>query len=298
MNKFLFWLYFRRLPIDYLDAIYFRFFNRCLLEFYRRGIRFCLNWGLLNLSAEIAENYVVSLTTYKQRIHWVYLPITSILLGTIRPKKIKLYLSEVEFPNKWKDLPRELLELEKLGLEIEFRTKNLKSHKKYCYSFREYSEFKIITIDDDIIYPADFLERVLSINKKLPKLSIVSFLGMNMEMDEHGKFQSYSSWKYIHEVRNDTNTIIMGGYGCLYNSPGELLKFFIEKDAITDFETGDDIYLYYLARKSGMENYVFGDRYKRFFPILPWAQKTNLYEENIGGGKNDIMLKKMQEMLS
>ncbi len=297
MNKFLFTLYFYKFRFQLFDSLYFRLINRVLISFYKWKIKNSIHVNAVILSDTILSGYVVSLTSFKQRISWVYIPIVSILLGKVRPEKILLYLSLEEFPGGLKDLPSELLQMQRMGLEILFREKNIKSHKKYRYAFSEFPDYKIITIDDDIVYPYDFLQRISSINEKLPKNSRVSFLAMKMEKVDSSSYLPYSRWQYVHGNETGDDILLMGGYGCLYNNGNCMMEHYNDEDAMKNFSTGDDIYLHYLGKRTGMINYVFGAEYARIFPILPWVQGSNLFEENIGGGKNDEMLRIMQQRL-
>ena len=268
-----------------------------MLSYYRWIVRWSIQLRIFTTTEQVLNDYVVSMTSYRGRIDWVYIPISSILLGSLKPNVVVLYLSREEFPGELSDMPKELIQLQSHGLTIEFVEGNLRSHKKYRYAFELFPNKKIITIDDDIIYPFDFLQRITSLNNELPKNSSVSCLGMRMKRNAD-VFLPYSQWDYVLTNEVGENLLLMGGYGCLYNKPTEMLQFYKEKEAMELFSTGDDIYLYYLGRKAGITNYVFGEEYSRIFPVIPWVQNTNLFEVNIGEGKNDEMLRNMQRLLS
>ncbi|MFM1791676.1 MAG: hypothetical protein RLZZ252_30 [Bacteroidota bacterium] len=262
-------------------------------------MRWSINSRNFKTTEQVLDDYVVSLTSYRGRIDWVYIPISSILLGSLKPNVVVLYLSREEFPGELSDLPKELIRLQSHGLTIEFVDGNLRSHKKYRYAFEAFPNKKIITIDDDIIYPFDFLQRVFTLNEGLPEKSTVSCLGMRMQKGEGELgFMPYRHWEYVFNTDQGEDLLLMGGYGCLYNSPSSMIHYFDEMEAMNLFATGDDIYLYYLGRKAGLTNYVFGAEYSRIFPVIPWVQNTNLFEVNIGEGKNDEMLRNMQRLLS
>ena len=108
---------------------------------------------------------IVSLTTFGDRIHNVHLAIESIMQGTVKPNKIVLWLSEDEF--KGKTLPRTLLLQQKRGLEIKY-CKDVKSFNKLIPSLIKYPDACIITIDDDVMYEYDIVERLINAHKKHP----------------------------------------------------------------------------------------------------------------------------------
>ena len=105
---------------------------------------------------------IVSLTTFPPRISQLHLMLKSILWQTCPPEKIIVWLSEQEFPGRLNDLPEELKILMAKGIEFRFVSENFRSHKKYHYVFREYPDSKVITVDDDLIYPRNTVERLLS----------------------------------------------------------------------------------------------------------------------------------------
>ena len=117
----------------------------------------------------IISNLIISLTTYPARIKFVHLAIKSLLKQTIKPNKIILWLAENEFPNKEQNLPKPLLLLSKKGLTISFYNKNIKSYKKLIPTLKKYPNKIIITIDDDIIYENDMVEKLYKSFLKHPK---------------------------------------------------------------------------------------------------------------------------------
>lgn len=64
------------------------------------------------------EKIIVSLTSFPGRIHLVHKTIQTILLQSVKPDLIELWLAKEQFPNLEKDLPSELIELTQFGLNI------------------------------------------------------------------------------------------------------------------------------------------------------------------------------------
>lgn len=95
--------------------------------------------------------------------------IKSLLKQTIKPNKIILWLAKTEFIKKEKNLPLNLLLLIKKGLDIKFIKKNIKSYKKLIPSLKKYPNNLIITVDDDIIYRKDTIEKLYKNYIKFPK---------------------------------------------------------------------------------------------------------------------------------
>lgn len=113
---------------------------------------------------------VVSLTSWKKRIDNVSRTIFSLYNNTFKPRSIELNLSEEEFPNKEKDLPKDLLLMAtELPININWVGKNTKSFKKIIPTIKKYfdeKELYLFSADDDVIYPKDILEKFIAINLK------------------------------------------------------------------------------------------------------------------------------------
>lgn len=148
-----------------------------------------------------APKIVVSLTSYPKRIMNVYKTLASIYRQTKKPDKVVLWLAQEQFNDNV--LPKELEEFKEWGLDIRFVSDDLKSHKKYFYAMKEFSEDIIITIDDDLIYPADMIEKLFKSYLKFPK-SVSAMRTHLMLVDVKGNIEPYAKWikdytKIIHQ---------------------------------------------------------------------------------------------------
>ena len=115
------------------------------------------------------EPIIVSVTSYPARIHEVVLAIRTVYRQTMQPDKVILWLGEAKFPNRYNDLPEELLRLvSEKGLEIRW-CEDIGPHTKYFYAFQEYPDALVITIDDDILYPPDRIENLYQCYLRFPK---------------------------------------------------------------------------------------------------------------------------------
>ena len=104
---------------------------------------------------------IVSLTSWPKRIFNVPIVLKNILNGTLKPDYIELNLSSEEFPNKEDDLPKELLEIEKLNINWEIG--NSRTFKKIIPTLKKSykKEYYLLSIDDDWIYSLDYIERMV-----------------------------------------------------------------------------------------------------------------------------------------
>lgn len=105
----------------------------------------------------------IALTSWKKRINTVGLTIYN-LMSVCGPKyHIVLTLSEDEFRRKERELPRDLLIMNRAGLfEILWVKKNWRSFKKWLFCSMRYPNVPIITADDDCIYTYDYATELVS----------------------------------------------------------------------------------------------------------------------------------------
>jgi hypothetical protein len=108
------------------------------------------------------ENIIVSMTSWNKRITNVPDVLESIIKQTIQPTKILINLCIQDFPNMEEDLPADLLKIveENDNIEIYWFIENYKAWKKHLYALDIATDKDIIiSVDDDHIYPEDFIEK-------------------------------------------------------------------------------------------------------------------------------------------
>lgn len=156
---------------------------------------------------------VVSLTTYGIRIHDVYLAIESIMQGSIKPNRIVLWLSEEEF--KGKTLPISLLKQVERGLQIEYCS-DVRSFTKLVPSLKKFPDACIVTIDDDIMYDFDLLERLINTHKSNPN-SVCASRIHRMKLDGNSMPISYMEWDWcVNKYDNNKLNFLTGVGGVFY----------------------------------------------------------------------------------
>ena len=138
------------------------------------------------------EKLIVSLTTYPQRISDIDVVLYSLLIQTIKPDKIILWLSEEEFPNKLNDVPLHILRFLDFGVEIEF-CDNIRSYKKLVYALNKYPNDLIVTADDDIYYPYNWLELLYNSYLKQPNY-IHCHRALKIQIDNNNNIMPITEW--------------------------------------------------------------------------------------------------------
>lgn len=227
-------------------------------------------------------DWVISLTTYGERVKSVHLTIQSLLLQSVTIKKVVLWLAEDEFILD--DLSRELLSLQQYGLEIYFCS-DIRSYKKLIPALRKYPEEVIITFDDDVIYPTDHVERLLSAHQKYPN-NIICHRAHKVTKDEQGRLKPYLQWQF--DVSNDDSVgnygkdIFPVGIGGVLYPPGCFDEEVVNEGAFMSLApNADDIWFKVMALKNNIRVRTVDNPmpYNNYL-LLPNSQQQSLWAEN------------------
>lgn len=170
-----------------------------------------LNFNELGInSTKRDKKIIVSLTTYKTRINHVKYTIYSLLNQTVKADEIILWLPNDEFLDNESNIPEEILNLRKNGLTIKI-CENIKSYKKLIPALKEYPNDLIITADDDIYYPKDWIETLYLQHKKHPD-NIITHRAKKITLN-NGEINSYNKWHIIESMQKAsyTNFFTTGG---------------------------------------------------------------------------------------
>lgn len=205
--------------------------------------------GVTN-NTHCGHEVVVSLTTYKERIHEVYLSIESIMQGTVKPNRLILWLAENEFSED--DIPVVLKKQMERGLEIRY-CKDIRSYKKIIPTLQLYSEACIVTIDDDVVYEPDLLEHLIASYKKHP--DCVSACRIRVLLtDEKGMPLPYMDWKWGTYIKEPSHHNFLTGVGGTLFPPHLLHEQVMNEDVfITIAPSADDVWLNAMLMLNGVK---------------------------------------------
>jgi hypothetical protein len=233
----------------------------------------------LKLNTEKNPEVIVSVTSYPKRLKALPLCIKSILMQTVLPDRIVIYLGS---DTQWKDIPQELLDYQKYGVEIYIDdTQNLKPHKKYYYALQRYPEANVITVDDDLVYPQDMIADLLNANKMYPN-AVCARRVHKITFNKSGNINPYVLWKKEWKKNKQPSNCLLGtGCGGILYPPQVVDKRAFDADAIINCcLEADDIWL------KCME--VLANRKVLYVPsgldfaVVPDTQATALKNDNIG----------------
>ena len=186
---------------------------------------------------------IVSLTSFPQRIQAVVNTIKTLLNQTTKPDRIVLWLAEEQFPQLYKDLPDELKNLEKFGLEIKW-CEDLRSYKKLIPSLRECPADIIVTADDDILYAEDWLESLYNEYLKNPENIYVRRARRVFIEENRIKHISVKEDIFTKNEGASYKNRIAGGSGCLF-PPASLHPDVMNIDLVKNLiPTHDDVFFW------------------------------------------------------
>ena len=165
------------------------------------------------------SDVIVSLTSYGRRVQEgvVCYSIYSILRQTRQPKRIILWLSEIE----WNDtnLPQKVAALRNKGVEILY-CEDMKSYKKLLPTIALCPDESIITIDDDILYPCVLIAELSEAHRQFPQAIIAP--SMYQPVRTENGYTPYLTWPFDTPEQPTLFLFPMGGTGCWY--PPHCLK--------------------------------------------------------------------------
>ncbi|WP_234570552.1 hypothetical protein [Rhodohalobacter sp. 614A] len=227
---------------------------------------------------------VVSLTSHGVRINTVFYTIESIRRGTVKPSRIILWLDNEDLGK----LPEPLRRLQKVGLEIYF-SENIGPHKKY-YSFLQQNEAfdkPLVTADDDVIYPPDWLEKLVEVHKSNTDV-IHAYRTLRMRFS-NGRFIPPKDWKNSGSTTPDSLNYILGVSGVIY--PPEFLEYLKQAGDrfLSSCPTVDDAWLTVSALRAGFK-IAQVENEPRLFMTIPGSQSMSLYQKNVVEAGNHFQL--------
>ncbi|MEE0024316.1 glycosyltransferase family 2 protein [Methanobrevibacter sp.] len=237
---------------------------------------------------------IVSLTSFPERLYDIHFCIYSILNQTIKPDEIVLWLANEQFPNGEKDIPHEVLNLKKFGLKIKW-CEDIKAYKKLIPALKEYPNDLIVTADDDLFYPENWLELLYEEHKQNPDY-IICQRSRKISFNNSGSLKSYDEWKLNDgEVKQSFFNFSTNGAGSLF-PPHSLYSDVSNKNLFEKLcPNADDVWIWAMAilnrtKIKGVNNNMRELTYVNLARELNILNEKTLYSSNFDGG-NDLQIK-------
>lgn len=229
---------------------------------------------------------VVSLTTYGKRTN-AYAPIAvaSILNQSVLPDKLILWLADGE------KVSQSIKKLVKKGLDVRF-TEDTLSYKKLIPTLELFPDSMIITADDDIVYPKDWLKKLITAHRKEPK-KIIAHRAHEMKLDENGLLLPYAEWGHNSKVIDDAKyTFPTGCAGILY-PPHSLSEKVLDKVSFRKLApNADDVWFWAMAKLKGTKHMLLKGGYSSIGAdyLVDPSDRDGLYWTINSDGGNDKQL--------
>lgn len=239
------------------------------------------------------KRIIVSFTSFPARIERLWIVVRCMKRQTIKADKIVLWLSKEQF--KYIPIPESLTSLVDDHFEIRFVENDVRSHKKYCYAFKEFKDDLVILIDDDIYYPSVMIEGLLEGLKNHPDAVICQY-GSVMKYNEDGTLPPFASWwKEIAETSDSKDFFLGTGGGSLFQ-PNKIISTILDTKLATRLTPlADDIWVNAMIRLSGL--YIHKVKCGLLLQMSE-QQAVALKNQNSYDGKNDEQLKSVIEYFS
>ena len=221
---------------------------------------------------------IVSLTSIPSRLSTLDIVIASILSQDSPPQLIILWLN---YSLKGK-LPKRLLHLQSDLFIINY-CEGTTSYRKLLPSLKAYPNSTIVTCDDDMIYPSNWLSNLYN-SHLAQKQCVISQVGRLIERDDNGELKPYKNWSFIRSEKSQLNFLPIGYGGVLYPANTFNEQVFDESLFLKLSPKADDLWFKAMAYLNGKRAYCASEK-ARPIPIIR-SQKVALNSANIGEDKN------------
>jgi len=170
------------------------------------------------------------------------LSLYSLLTQSVQPDRIILWLSnEYELS----ELPYYITRYIKNGLEIRF-VEDIGEYNKIIYALKEYSNSIVVTAEDDIIYPKDWLKKLYHSYITNPQdIHLHRAMGVKLYNNNLASIKDWSTFSK-EEIAEFSNFIVSDG-GVLYPPNCFVKEVFREDIYKKNAPTNPDIWLWFIA---------------------------------------------------
>jgi hypothetical protein len=226
--------------------------------------------------------FTVSLTSYGNRVNFVFLTIESIIQQNYSPSSIILWLYNNDKPSFFSAifLARQV----RRGVKIVYLDEDYRSFKKLSYVFdgNVASEF-YVTADDDVFYPKDWLLGFQSKIKSHPGF-VYCYRGRVIDFDESLSVSSYSDWKLAEKKDIVGKNLLPTGVSGICYPALALDKRIKEFEVINHIcPYADDIWYKMITTANGYESCLVNESSEHFIPIITGfakgLEKYNVYQD-------------------
>ncbi|GAA2081880.1 glycosyltransferase [Microbacterium hatanonis] len=243
--------------------------------------------NLVAKSSVLGESTViVSITSHGARLASVSTVIEGIARGKVRPRRMILWVDPgVDVATLGAGLRR----LQRRGLEIAHSPDRYGPHTKYFplaiadYSSSNGSSLDIVTADDDILYPRDWLSSLTEASRD--RATILCHRAHRLLVEQE-RIAPYRRWLRVTSSRPSVLNFATGVMGVLY--PAEFFRYVaaVGDRFLTVSPRADDVWLHAMALRGGFQVRQL-KAVAAEFPMLFGSQASSLVSDNAFDGGND-----------
>jgi hypothetical protein len=217
---------------------------------------------------------VVSLTSYPPRFSVLPLTLRSLLRQRVKADHLILWIARSDSL----ELPQNVLNLQRHGLEIRITEFDVKAYKKILPSLDEFPEAFIATADDDVYYRSTWLEELVN-GVDLSGRVVTCHWANEIITGPDGRYRPYGEWIQNTAIRGAAPDLFPVGVGGVLYPPGVLAHQPEDRAAgLSLCPSADDVWLYWIGRRNGASYKTVGLR--RIMDEWPGSQKLALWRSN------------------
>lgn len=246
--------------------------------------------GTPALPHDLPGRLVVSLTSFPARFADLHLTIRSLLRQSVRPDRVILWIS----PSYRPQLTRELLELAEQELLI-MDHEDIGPATKLVPALKAFPDDFIVTADDDLYYPPDWLSVLVSRHDQA-RPAVVARRAHIVKTDPAGLCMPYRQWERDTDRLASTGPgeyLFPTGVGGVLYPPGCFDPRVLDEANLARLcANADDVWFFWMARLAGCRQI----RTPGEFRIINWpgSQKIGLHHGNVGNLGNDAQIAAME----
>jgi len=256
-----------------------------LIKYFFTYNYFLLSIFLRDKKTNTLKDTIVSLTSYDNRINnRLVLVIKSILTQTYQPELLVLFVTQNDF-NRTISIMNRLMGDVRFKIQI---VEDFYSYKKIIPALKFYPNKNVITIDDDIFYPKNFIYNIFK-SVKQNNILYVNW-GHAITFDLNNKIKKYKDLEFRINNKNSINRLLVPntGSGAFFSSGLFNYSDYDFDLILKNFKTTDDLYLFYLCCCKHIEiqvlNYTIYELYD------PRISNLNLNINNEAKNLNDYSI--------
>jgi len=227
---------------------------------------------------------IISLTSFGNRLEEsAYRAICTLLDQTVEARVV-LYLDKHSPTPKLRNLT---------SLEIVEGCKDIGSYSKLVWALQQFPNDTLITADDDVYYPRNWLQMLLEQHEKYPD-KIIAHRAHGVTFKNDG-LAPFLEW---HERVKDAPVLFPMGVGGVLYPPDSLHEDATNSELFLKLSPRqDDIWFWAMAVLNDKQHHVVpnGYRWSNRIDENNKAGGTCLWEYNIFGGGDDVQLKAVVE---